>query len=326
MASLQRSGDRARRVTRAARAVPLLVGLALLLAACGGDSESGSPTEATTTVPGDSLVARLSRQSGEDVEIAFGASDFAVGTNRLPVAVIRGNGKLVQAPRARIFIARSAAASPEIETTAKLVPLGPHSHPGRTQPHDHVDVTDLYVADVELRKPGRYSILVEPEGESVQAAGEFVVRRRSESPQIGSRAIASDTPTLADAPASQITTARPPDIELLQTSVKQALAQRAPFVVAFATPKFCQTRTCGPTVEVVESVRRRFASNGIRFIHVEVYKDNEPSRGVNRWMREWKLPSEPWVFVVDKRGIIRAKFEGSVSEAELEAAVRRHLA
>jgi hypothetical protein len=97
-------------------------------------------------------------------------------------------------------------------------------------------------------------------------------------------------------------------------------------VVTFATPQFCASRTCGPVVDVVDRVRREFRGTPIRFMHVEVYEDNDPSKGVNRWMREWGLPSEPWVFLVGRDGRIKDKFEGSVSMGELRASVRRHLA
>jgi len=120
-------------------------------------------------------------------------------------------------------------------------------------------------------------------------------------------------------------TAEPPDVELLRVSVAESLRARSPFVVTFATPAFCASRTCGPTVEVVDAVRERYERRGVRFIHVEVYEGNDPQRGVNRWMKEWRLPTEPWTFVVDRRGIIRAKFEGAVSVDELAAAVTKHL-
>jgi hypothetical protein len=93
--------------------------------------------------------------------------------------------------------------------------------------------------------------------------------------------------------------------------------------VVFATPKFCESRTCGPVVDVVDAVRRRVP--GVGFIHVEIYEENNPALGVNRWVQEWKLPTEPWVFLVGRDGRIKAKFEGAVSEQELEAAVRRFL-
>jgi len=63
-------------------------------------------------------------------------------------------------------------------------------------------------------------------------------------------------------------------------------------------------------------------SSGIRFIHVEIYKDNDPAKGVNQWVAQWRLPTEPFTFVVDRTGVIRAKLEGAFSVAELQAAAR----
>ena len=60
-------------------------------------------------------------------------------------------------------------------------------------------------------------------------------------------------------------------------------------------------------------------------MHVEVYADNDPARGYNRWMRRWGLQSEPWVFLVGRDGRIKAKFEGAVSAGEVLAAVRSTL-
>jgi hypothetical protein len=96
-------------------------------------------------------------------------------------------------------------------------------------------------------------------------------------------------------------------------------------VVTFATPRYCSSRTCGPVVDVVDQVRRRFKGTAIRFIHVEIYRDNDPRKGENEWVREWHIPSEPWTFLVGRNGRIKAKFEGAVSSRELEAAVRRFL-
>ena len=60
-------------------------------------------------------------------------------------------------------------------------------------------------------------------------------------------------------------------------------------------------------------------------MHVEIYEDNDPSKGENRWVREWKLPSEPWVFLVGPDGRVRDRFEGTVSVRELDAAASRLL-
>lgn len=314
----------ARRASAAAGLVASL--LAFGAAACGGGDDAGpAATGAETAQPERSIAARLDAVPGEDVEIGLGTSDFAVGENRIAFIVVRGNGSLVQAPRARLTVARSVEAAPLRSVTATLVPIGPHTHAGSTDPHDHADATDLYVANVRIEQPGEYVLLAEPEGARVQATATIEVAERTTSPPVGTKAIASDNPTVADAPAAEITTAEPPDVELLRWSIADSLRERKPFVVTFATPAFCASRTCGPTVEVVDAVRERYERRGVRFIHVEVYENNDPQQGLNRWMKEWRLPTEPWTFLVDRRGIIRAKFEGAVSVDELAAAVSEHL-
>ena len=142
---------------------------------------------------------------------------------------------------------------------------------------------------------------------------------------MGAQAPRSHTPTLTNAPATALTTERPPDRGLLRYSVASSLAAHKPFVVTFATPKFCTSRVCGPVVDVVDAVRRRLASKGVRFIHVEVYTDNNPTKGYNRWMRQWGLSTEPWTFLVGRDGRIKAEFEGAVSAAELTSAIESKL-
>jgi hypothetical protein len=78
-------------------------------------------------------------------------------------------------------------------------------------------------------------------------------------------------------------------------------------------------------VDVVDAVRRQFSGSGVRFIHVEIYKDNDPQKGQNQWVAEWRLPSEPWAFLVGRDGRVKARFEGSFSVGELAAAVKRDL-
>ena len=89
----------------------------------------------------------------------------------------------------------------------------------------------------------------------------------------------------ASEPVAALTTDVPPDRALLRESIAGSLAAHKPFVVTFATPRFCTSRVCGPVVDVVQSVARRFSGSGIRFIHVEVYRDNDPTKGYNRWMQ-----------------------------------------
>jgi hypothetical protein len=150
------------------------------------------------------------------------------------------------------------------------------------------------------------------------------VKKQSAAPSVGDQAIASRTPTLASTGGDlqALTTSRHPDRALYRSSVAEALAAHDPFVLTFATPQFCQSRTCGPVVDVVSAVRKRQPQGSpVRFIHVEIYKDNDPANGVNQWVDQWRLPTEPFTFVVDRSGVIRTKLEGAFSVDELERAV-----
>ena len=172
--------------------------------------------------------------------------------------------------------------------------------------------------------PGTYWLLAKPIGSDVAALGNLVVGKRSTAPAVGDRAIPSKNPTLGPGvDPKTVSTAEPVDRILLQTTVAKAMASHRPFVVTFATPLYCQSRTCGPVVQVVESVAKRSRGSGADFIHVEIYRDNDPSKGVNRWVDKWKLPTEPFTFVVDRKGVIRSRFEGAFSVAELERALQQ---
>ena len=231
-------------------------------------------------------------------------------------------GQAVTLPTARVWVANALDARPFLETEAKLERIGV---PGGAE----ADATHIYVANVKLPRAGTYWMLAEPEGGStkVQALGNVVVSKEDAPPDVGDPAIASKTPTLASTGGdiSKLTTRTPPDESLLRYSVADSLHANAPFVVTFATPKFCASRTCGPVVDVVEEVQRRLDDDRVRFIHVEVYEDNDPAKGFNRWVKEWKLPTEPWTFLVNGKGTIVDRFEGTVSVNELETAVREKL-
>jgi hypothetical protein len=295
----------------------------LVAAAVAAGCASSQESDETSSAPRAGTLDALWRQPGDDVGLVNGTADFAPGEIRLSFLVVDAQGRPVFRPRARVWVARGLGAAPFFETSAALEDIGV---PGMSSPAAG-DVTKLFVARLRIAEPGKYWVLAEPVGgRPIQALGNVVVKARTESPAVGEPAPRSRTPTLGTEPdVSKLTTRVPPDTELLRHSVAESIADRVPFVVAFATPQFCTSRTCGPVVDVVDHARREFAGTPVRFIHVEVFEDNDPAKGYNRWFREWALPSEPWVFLVGRDGRIRAKFEGSVSLSELRAAIRRHL-
>jgi hypothetical protein len=310
------------------RAVLAMLALAAALgaAACGGGDESSggeqtstTGTNGSTTVSAPAWAAPLLRKSGPEGAAVMASSDFAVGPNRVSFLLVRNDSSQVRAPLADVYY-RPVAGGPTVKTVARLTPFGATA---ATKGSD--DVTEVYVAELDLPRAGKQWVVIQPRGVAYQGFQILDVQANPKAVAVGDRAPASRNPTTATKPAKRITTARPPDTELLRYSVAESLDAGVPFVVAFATPAYCQTRTCGPTVDVVEAVRKRFADKGIRFIHIEIYEDNLPGNGVNRWVREWKLPTEPWVFVVDRDGVVRDRFEGAASVIELSKSIQKNL-
>ncbi len=302
---------------------PLAVAIAVLAAGCGGNSpEAQNSTTGTTrdeTVTAPDWATPLLGKAGPEGAAIMASSDFARGANRVTFLLVRADNSIVQAPVADVYF-QPTAGGPVRKAVARFVSIGVEASPAEKD-----DVKEIYVANLELPRTGKQWIVIQPRGVAFQGFQIIDVKAKPAATAIGEKAPASRNPTLATKDAAKITTARPPDTGLLRYSIAESLQAKTPFVVAFATPAFCQSRTCGPTIDVVDAVRKRFESRGIRFIHVEIYEGNLPGNGVNRWVREWKLPTEPWVYVVDRAGLVRDRFEGAISVSELEQSIRWNL-
>jgi hypothetical protein len=142
-------------------------------------------------------------------------------------------------------------------------------------------------------------------------------------PDVGDKAIKVHTQTLTEVggDAAALDTRRPEAKDLLQDDLAKVLGKQ-PVVITFATPQLCQSRVCGPVVDIVEQVRAG-SPKGIAFIHQEIYQDNQTNKGVRPQVAAWRLASEPWTFVIDKSGKISERFEGAFSVGELQRAVAK---
>ena len=137
-------------------------------------------------------------------------------------------------------------------------------------------------------------------------------------PAVGERAPRVHTPTEDDvADITEIDTRIPPD-QMHEDDLADVLG-RKPVIIVFATPAFCQSRACGPVVDVAEEARARYGE-GVSFIHMEIYNGNDPTAGVRPQVKAFRLPSEPWLFAIDADGVIRTRIEGAWSVADVEAA------
>jgi len=161
----------------------------------------------------------------------------------------------------------------------------------------------------------------------------FDVKAKASAIQKGQPAPSVDTPTLADVggDVTKISTDTSPDPAFYQTSVADALAAHKPFVLVFATPKFCQTKTCGPTLDKVKAVAAKHPD--VTFINVEPYLledvdgQLQPKLDAKGNLQAapatiaYGLLSEPFVFIVGGDGTVKASFELIFTPEEIDAAL-----
>jgi hypothetical protein len=186
------------------------------------------------------------------------------------------------------------------------------------------------VYSTELNLPGngewRVAAILSEDGElkgtllSSVVVGEF-----EKLPKPGQKPPVIHTPIAQDAGGdlSKITTRIPPDTQN-KVDFADALGKE-PIVLLFATPQFCQSRVCGPVVDVAEQAKHEYGDKAA-FIHMEIYNDNDPGKGVRPQVRAFHLPSEPWLFTIDRRGVVREPVEGAFGLKLMHEAVDKAIA
>ena len=64
-----------------------------------------------------------------------------------------------------------------------------------------------------------------------------------------------------------------------------------------------------------------FQPSRANFVHVEIYPTRDQSKPAPSFVK-YGFQTEPWVLVIDRTGVIRARFEGPVVASQIEAALR----
>lgn len=194
----------------------------------------------------------------------------------------------------------------------------------------------LYAADVTYPDAGRWGTRMNatfPDGTTKTVRIEYDVVESGSTVAIGARAPSVETPTIASSggDVAAVSTDQDPAERFYTTSVDDALAAGKPFVLAFATPAFCETAICGPTLETVKTVATGYPD--LTFINVEPYQmkfENgslQPALDATgqlqsaRWTDAFGLRTEPWIFVIGADGTVRTKFEAVIGADELRTAI-----
>jgi hypothetical protein len=263
------------------------------------------PTRSTVVSPAGAVFER-----GEN---RFGFGVFKVSGEGVPDAQValyaapRGGGEL-RGP----FPARIEDLQTEPAFRSKTVALDP----------DTAKV--VYVADVDFPKGGKWDMAaVVRDGDDLRSTllPTVNVGGHEQVPAVGERAPRIHTPTAGEVgDLASIDTRSPHDT--MHEDDFADVAGKEPVVLLFATPALCQSRVCGPVVDEAEEAKAEFGDQA-SFIHMEVYKNNNASDGLRPQLAQFGLPTEPWLFVIDRNGKVSTRIEGAFGTSELHAAIRK---
>ncbi len=311
----------ARTSRRAARlGVLLLIGLAL--AACvapgggpGGGAGSGGGS------PSPSSAARPS------VIPVIVSSEQAVGPNRFLFSFLDpATNQPAARPERTVSVAffDSPEAKDPVATTEAEFAWGIEGERGLYVSHVTFTHAGTWVAAFTTSAPGTPT-------ETIRV--QFDVRERAMALGVGDRAPAVRTPTAADVGGDlrRISSDPNPLPAFYEASVDALLAAQKPFVLVFATPAFCVSAQCGPTLDRVKPYVAEYPD--VAFVNVEPYVLDvvdgrlQPRLDANNQLQlvpaaeAFRIVSEPWIYVVDRSGVIVGSFEGIATDGELRAAI-----
>jgi hypothetical protein len=299
----------------------------LVAAACGGSdriSTSGGPAAVSTP------------SEPPELNGVVAASEILLEDNRVPFRLVDFDGEFVEG-------ANVEAQLYKLHQNGSLIPVGPakatfqeiqgiergHEHSDGSN-HGHQEVRGIYVlTGIPFTEAGIWEAHLTVSGSNVsgteRAVLTFQVLEQSTTFAIGDTPPASLNPTAKDVSAlEEITTLEPIVPGLYDLTVAEALKGSKPFVVIFSTPAFCVTLMCGPVLDVAVQVYEVYGDR-VEFIHIEPW-DLPTIRNEGRLVptditTEWRLPTEPWTFVVGTDNRISARWESLVTEEELSAAL-----
>jgi hypothetical protein len=318
------------------RTTAALAGLAsaliLAVAGCGGEDEpsgeGGTAAPAATSFPDpaggtlDELAADA--EPADDLVVSPAGQVFTVGRNRFGFGVFTVEREQLTDAEVAIYVARGANGEAHGPFPARVESL--ETEPAFTAENTAADpdaAKAVYVSDLQLDQPGEWRMTALVRRDDALAATRMpsiVVRARDPIPAPGDKAPMVHTPTVDDVGSIQDIDTRIPPGTMHEDDLADVLGKK-PVVLLFATPALCQSRVCGPVVDIAEQVKRDHPDPA--YVHMEIYTDNLANKGLRPQVEAYNLPTEPWLFAIDCDGTVDSRIEGAFSAAELTTAVER---
>jgi hypothetical protein len=304
-----------------------------LLYACGSDESPEDTGEEPVSAPAagqfpkaEGTIDDLLAEIGETNEIVASASGavFEPGDERFGFGLFDVAGPQITDADVAVY-AQSPSGKLDGPYPARIESL--ETEPefvAQTTAADDAKV--VYVADIPFDEPGQWQLAAVIQGADGPVATRIALAGDVEDqkgiPSVGDDAPSVHTETLEEVGGNveSIDTRVPPS-SMHDDDLADVLGKE-PVVLLFATPALCQSRVCGPVVDVAEQVKAEYGDEAA-FIHQEIWANNVIEPGNERpQVKKYGLPTEPWLFVIDENGEITTRIEGAFSVDELENALK----
>jgi hypothetical protein len=294
------------------------LGLAALLAACGGDDQPGGSSAAA---PAGSLKAL--QADATQLSLLGAQSQLQVGVGLYTFGLSTPDNRLVTGGSPQIWVAKNDTGRAAGPFPTRWFELTAYEKTNDSSPRS--PLTGFYGAEVEFPEAGNWMVAAAIEVDGGRSVGRGAVPVSAEVPAaVGSKAKRLATPVATSPAGRKKICTREPACPLHEISLDDALAAGRPTVVNFGTPLLCTSQICGPVVDEQMVVADKLGAKA-SFVHVEIYPSRNTGKPV-RALTEYGFSTEPWLLVVDRDGVIRARYEGPVTAGQIEDALRPLLA
>jgi hypothetical protein len=253
--------------------------------------------------------------AAENLNVQPQNSTLLVGVNRISIALLDGRSNPVTAGNVSVDILDPRGVSIAVRPLEDIAPV-------------YGDVP-VYVGTAAFPGAGQYDFVVSGTASGGHINGHAFVTVAVSGPEL---AVGARVPSLHQAVVtdpgvtlSMVDSGVPPDTWHDQT-IAGGLAAHRPMVLFFGEPGYCASKTCGPTVSILELLCFQYCTQ-FSFQHIE---DNFPASASAAWsnpaFQAFGLRTEPWVYFVNSSGVITDRFEGPITLDELKSAAEGTLA